>query len=192
MTINRPEVIIMRHGETYWNRENRMQGALNSPLTDKGEAQAKRQGELLSSFDLEGWHAFSSPQGRAFQTAGFAVAMHIPLVLTDPRLCEIGVGEWAGRNRDELAFNGPKVEGPDGPIELYKYAPGGEGFDALEARCRSFLDDLPGPSVIVTHGITSRMLRIVLLDLPHSELGHIAGGQGNLFHLKEGTQKEIV
>lgn len=187
-----PEIIVMRHGETVWNHENRMQGALNSPLTAKGEAQARRQGELLSLFNLEGWSAYSSPQGRAFQTAGLAVATHLPHITTDARLREIGVGEWAGRKRDQLAFEGPKVDGPDGPIAMYENAPGGEGFDALEVRCRSFLDDLSGPSVIVTHGITSRMMRTLVLGLPRAELGQIAGGQGNLFHLKDGVQKEIV
>ena len=42
-----PELYILRHGETVWNFENRMQGALNSPLTAKGEAQAANQGRIL-------------------------------------------------------------------------------------------------------------------------------------------------
>ena len=192
MSFDWPEVIVLRHGETEWNRENRMQGALNSALTPKGVEQAKRQGELLAQFDLANWSAVSSPQGRAFQTAGLAVAPHLPSIVTDDRLREIGVGEWAGKRRSELQFDGPKQDGPDGPITMYQYAPGGEGFDALEKRCRSFLSDLKGPTIIVTHGITSRMLRTILLDLPRSELGKIAGGQGNLFHLKDGVQKELV
>ncbi|SHG65102.1 probable phosphoglycerate mutase [Cognatiyoonia sediminum] len=190
---NWPEVIVLRHGETVWNRDNRMQGALNSPLTETGRQQASRQGELLSQFDLStDWVAFCSPQGRAFQTAGLSVALHIPFVRTDDRLREIGVGEWSGKFRSDLKVEGPSHDGPDGPIAMYEQAPGGEGFDALNLRCQSFLDDLKGPTVIVTHGITSRMLRINLLGLPRSELGKLPGGQGNLFHIKDGVQKEIV
>ncbi len=192
MTQHWQELIVLRHGETEWNRENRMQGALNSRLTDKGIAQAKRQGELLRGFVLDDWVAFCSPLGRTIQTAGYSIAPVINRIHTDNRLREIEVGEWSGMRRSDLKYDGNLDEGPDGPIGLYEQAPGGEGFDALEARCRSFLGDLTGPTVVVTHGITSRMLRTIVLGLGRSELGKIAGGQGNLFHLKDGVQKEIV
>ena len=67
-----PELYILRHGETYWNAENRMQGELNSPLTEKGLRDAARQGQILSARDLSGFAFFTSPQGRAdriWQTA---------------------------------------------------------------------------------------------------------------------------
>jgi probable phosphoglycerate mutase len=186
-----PDVFILRHGETFWNAENRMQGGLNSALTDKGLAQAARQFALLADCDLTGFAAISSPQGRAFQTAGIAVAPHIAMIRTDDRLREIGVGEWQGRLRAELKAEGPVTDGPDGPIALYEQAPQGEGFDRLEARCRAFLDDLAGPSVLVTHGITSRMLRTILLGTGRAALGQLPGGQGNVFHVKDGVQTLI-
>ena len=186
-----PELYILRHGETLWNAENRMQGALNSPLTDKGKAQAARQGELLKGLNTDGFAAICSPQGRAFQTAGIAVASTIASIRTDERLREIGVGDWSGVVRSELQINVPIADGPDGPIALYEHAPGGEGFDALEARCRDFLQSLTGPAVLITHGITSRMLRMILLDLDRDALGKLPGGQGNIFHLKNGVQEEF-
>lgn len=187
-----PELLILRHGETVWNRENRMQGALNSALTEQGIQHAKRQGEILAQFDLSDWAAVSSPQGRAFQTAGIAVAPLVNRITTDPLLCEIDVGEWQGRLRAQLKAEGPQNDGPDGPLALYEQAPGGEGFDRLEARCKRFLGSLNCPTVVVTHGITSRMLRILALGLDRVALGKIAGGQGNVFHLKDGVQKELV
>ncbi|MEJ6402384.1 histidine phosphatase family protein [Yoonia sp. 2307UL14-13] len=187
-----PELYILRHGETVWNAENRMQGGLNSPLTEKGRAQAARQGELLSGLDLDGFAALSSPQGRAFETAAIAVAPLIPLIRTDDRLREIGVGEWQGKVRDDLRVHVPVVDGPDGPLALYEHAPGGEGFAGLEQRCRAFLADLAGPVVIVTHGITSRMLRCLSLGLGRDALANMPGGQGNVFHLKDGAQTELV
>lgn len=186
-----PELYILRHGETHWNAENRMQGGLNSPLTDKGRAQAARQAELLAAQDLKGFTAHCSPQGRAFETAGIAVATHIPMIRTDDRLREIGVGAWQGRIRAELLVEGPLEDGPDGPIAMYEKAPGGEGFDRLEDRCRSFLADLPGPAVLVTHGITSRMLRSIVLGLGRPGLGQLPGGQGVIFHLRDGVQQQL-
>nr|MCW1951852.1 histidine phosphatase family protein [Octadecabacter sp.] len=92
-----PELYILRHGQTVWNAEDRMQGWLNSPLTPKGEADAARQGEILRSIDLAGFDFWSSPSGRAIQTAGIACGPLAEAVHTDIRLREIGVGDWAGR-----------------------------------------------------------------------------------------------
>lgn len=187
-----PEVYILRHGETVWNAENRMQGGLNSPLTDRGRTQAARQAAILAGCDLSGFDAVSSPQGRAFETAAIALARLVPQVRTDERLREIGVGDWQGLVRDPAWITGPVVNTPDGPIAYYENAPNGEGFAALELRCRAFLADLAGPAVLVTHGITSRMLRTVLLGRPRQSLGDLPGGQGNVFHLKDGIQTELL
>lgn len=187
-----PEVYILRHGETVWNAENRMQGGLNSPLTDRGRTQAARQAAILAGRDLSGFDAVSSPQGRAFETAAIALARLVPQVRTDERLREIGVGDWQGLVRDPAWITGPVVNTPDGPIAYYENAPNGEGFAALELRCRAFLADLAGPAVLVTHGITSRMLRTVLLGRPRQSLGDLPGGQGNVFHLKDGIQTELL
>ena len=134
-----PELLVLRHGETTWNHEKRMQGDLNSPLTAQGIAQAQNQHRVLEKMDLTGWDIWSSPMGRAFQTAGIAVAPFVTTIHTDTRLREIGVGDWTGRLRSELQYDGPQLDGPDGPVGLYAHAPGGEGFDALEQRCRDFL-----------------------------------------------------
>ena len=186
-----PDLYILRHGETTWNAEGRMQGALDAPLTARGEAQARRQAAILGQADLTGFSAYSSPQGRALTTAALAVVPHLRLVRTDDRLCEIGVGDWQGRLRRELV-TGDLVEGPDGDLSLYARAPGGEGFDRLEARCRDFLAGLTGPAVIVTHGITSRMLRAVALGQGQAGLAELGGGQGNVFFLSGGVQRELT
>ena len=183
-----PELYILRHGETFWNAENRMQGELNSPLTQKGQMQAARQAEILRARDLTGFTFISSPQGRAFQTAGIALAGFADLIRTDDRLREIGGGDWSGMLRDTL----PMPEGKDPLIAQYEYAPNGEGFARLEGRCRAFLADLKGPAVIVTHGITSRMLRSVIMGEGATGLGDVHGGQGCVYHLKNGTQNLLT
>jgi broad specificity phosphatase PhoE len=160
-----PEIYVLRHGETFWNSEGRMQGGLNSPLTPLGKEQAERQAAILSQIDLSRFAILCSPQGRAFETAAIALARQVDNIHTDPRLREIEVGEWKGRLRSELASPDEFEETPDGALELYERAPGGEGFAALEARCIEFVSSLQGPSILVTHGITSRMLRSTVLGL---------------------------
>lgn len=186
-----PELYILRHGETHWNAEHRMQGSLNSPLTEQGRAHAAQQAELLEHIDLTGFAVLCSPQGRAFETAAIALARKVPFVRTDDRLCEITVGEWQGRLRSELKVDGPIEDTPDGPIGLYEHAPGGEGFARLEIRCRDFLDSLTGPAVLITHGITSRMLRATILGIGRDNLAKLPGGQGVVYHLKNGVQNRL-
>lgn len=183
-----PELYILRHGETEWNASGRMQGRLHSPLTAKGIAQAHVQRRILEAVDLKGFEVISSPQTRALHTAVEIFSQSRPQIRTDAQLCEIDVGSWQGRVRDELQIEGdPKVT-VDGPLAFYEQAEGGEGFAALRRRCEGFLGALSGPSVLITHGITSRMLRVVALGLPTSAMVDLPGGQGIVFHLNEGRQ----
>jgi broad specificity phosphatase PhoE len=186
-----PELYVLRHGETLWNAEGRMQGGMNSPLTPLGTDQAARQAEILSAIDLSRFAVLCSPQGRAFETAAIALARQVNNIQTDSRLREIEVGEWQGRVRSELAEPGEFEDTPDGALELYERAPGGEGFAALEVRCKEFISSLQGPSVLVTHGITSRMIRATVLGAGRSGLAQMPGGQGVVYHLKDGVQKRL-
>ena len=186
-----PPLYILRHGQTEWNAEHRIQGSLDSPLTELGHAQAHRQRETLRSRDLSGFRAFSSPQGRAFHTASIALAGLTARIDTDPRLVEIGVGAWEGLRRDELGSGRTSDESEESALDLYDLAPGGEGFAALRKRCVDFLSGLPGPSIIVTHGVTSRMLRLIVLNMRTEEIADLPGGQGVVFHLCEGLQTKL-
>ena len=185
-----PELYVLRHGETEWNREGRLQGHHDSPLTEEGRAQAARQHRILAGRDLSGFTFHLSPLGRCLQTAGIALGGIAGLARTDDRLMEIGVGEWETRLRADLAAEGLIPGAADDPA-LYQTAPGGEGFSGLEVRCRSFLSDLDGPAVIVTHGITSRMLRSLALARDPLELLGLPGGQGNVFHIADGRSEEL-
>nr|WP_239029972.1 histidine phosphatase family protein [Nereida sp. MMG025] len=187
--------MVLRHGQTEWNREGRMQGALDSPLTALGQSQALAQNRILKNVDVGHWDWVSSPQGRARATAAIAAAGITDDVRTDPALVEIGVGAWSGQLRAEcLASLPPDVtvqDGPDGALELYEYAPNGEGFEALRARCEAFVSALDRPSVLITHGITSRMIRAVILGLRNDQLAELPGGQGVVYSLIKGVQKRL-
>ena len=188
-----PPIYVLRHGETVWNAEKRFQGALNSPLTERGIAQAQAQGRLLANLDLSGFDVRVSPQGRAFQTAAIALATQVTLLRTDDNLREIGVGDWSGRLRADCQAAGMVLQDtPDGPLGLYEHAPGGEGFAALRSRCAQFLQGLTGPTICVTHGITSRMLRAVALGVSAAHLGDLPGGQGVVHIVENGQHKTLA
>ncbi len=183
-----PPLYILRHGQTDWNATGRMQGRLDSNLTDLGRAQAQAQHAILQTCDLTGHRAITSPQGRAFHTASIALGGLVDGIETDAALSEIGLGGWAGRSRDALLAEVPQARDA---FDLYEYAPGGEGFSALRARCTAFLGTLSGPAVLVTHGITSRMLRLILLDRPTEDLRDIGGGQGVVYHIDGARQTRL-
>jgi len=187
-----PEICVIRHGETEWNRAGRMQGGLDSPLTDLGRAQAQAMGAALRAFGVRAgvWSAPTSPQGRAVQTARLALA---PLGMeAEPvaDLREIAIGDWAGLSREEIAAGWP---GPEDEhfLDTYARAPGGEGFAALWHRVGLVLAGLTGPVVIVTHGMTSRFLRTRALGLGIDQLDVVQGGQGEVFHIKAGMQRVL-
>lgn len=186
-----PPLFILRHGQTEWNAQHRVQGNLDSPLTDLGRVQANMQRQLLQSFDLSNVKAICSPQGRAFFTAALALDGLVSYVATDARLREIGVGAWEGLRRDDIQPDLMADESEESALSLYERAPGGEGFIALRERCQSFLDELDGPAIVITHGITSRMLRLILLDLDTSEIGALPGGQGVVYRVENGVQSKL-
>ena len=120
-----PPIWFLRHGQTEWNLEGRLQGHKDSPLTALGRSQAARQArilpDILQRVATGAGGCFASPLGRAQETARIALAGRG--FVTDPRLSEIATGDWEGRLRAEVATG-------EGDLFLYAGAPGGEGVVA--------------------------------------------------------------
>lgn len=191
MAMSLPEMWILRHGETEWNVEGRLQGHLDSPLTETGLRQARAQGAILETCLPEGVSVLSSPSGRAWETARIAVAGLGLEVVAEPDLREIDMGEWHGELISDLAARLPEdmTEDP----HLWKFtAPGGERLEQMEARLSRLLARLAGPTVMVTHGVTSRALRCLALGLPLERMGEVPGGQGVVHHVKDGVATVIA
>lgn len=180
-----PDLYLMRHGQTAWNAEGRMQGRLDSPLTDLGRQQARAQAGLLTGLDGD-LLRISSPQGRAVASARIVFGGR-PFA-TDPRLAEIDIGAFSGQLIADLRRRHPAIFLGD-RLAWYDRAPGGEHFAGLRARVAAFLDDLPGPAIIVTHGITLRMLRLVATGGPISALGDLPVQQGAVHVLRAGRHE---
>lgn len=187
-----PELIVIRHGQTEWNLEGRWQGNLNSPLTDKGEDQARAMGRVLSreAITQASHAAFVSPLGRAQATARLTLGAVWPAT-PDPRLREIGVGDWEGWLIDDIAAaSGAPDEAP--ALRSYELAPRGEGLEALRVRVRDFLATLETPSVLVTHGITSRMIRTLATGRDLDRFDELPGGQGVVFRVRNGEHEALA
>lgn len=195
-------LFIARHGETVFNAAKRLQGDnLHTPLTRAGFAQADAMGAALAGVlgqqpDLRLW---ASDTGRALQTLA-VITEHLGLdwhdARRDTRLVEIGMGCWGGRYySDVVAEIGPIVSGD----MLLTPAPDGETYPEIADRVIGWLVDHaaePGDRLIIMHGISSRVLRGVLLGLPvHPVFGApIAPGlpQGSVVMIAEGREQIVV
>ncbi len=183
-----PELYLMRHGQTEWNAMGRMQGWQDSPLTAKGRAQAELQASIIASRAVTGFARFSSPLGRARSSA--EIIFGGADFVTDARLAEIDIGRFSGElDRDLRAAYPQLFQG--GRLDWYDRAPGGEGFAGLRARVRDFLDGLQAPALIVTHGITLHMIRLLALSLPERDMNDMWAAQGVVYHIRDGRHREL-
>ena len=156
-------LIMIRHGETSWNVENRKQGRNDQPLNAKGEMQAKLvAGYVKSKYQIE--HVWTSPLKRCSDTAEL---FNLP-VSTSDLLVEIDYGEWEGMLQSEIDRNYP-IQDQRNP--LWREAPGGEQKSNLPVRGRmwieeSTINDEQGDVVLVGHGGSMKGLLVALLGLP--------------------------
>ncbi|AGT09221.1 histidine phosphatase family protein [Paracoccus aminophilus] len=183
-----PDLYLMRHGQTEWNALERMQGRLDSPLTALGRKQARRQAALVRNLHPQIGEVarYASAQGRARQTAEIVFAGES--FATDHRLVEIDIGDFTGARMQDLVVSHPQIF-HGARLDWYDHAPGGEHFSGLETRVRAFLDELTGPALIVTHGITLRMIRAVAMELPISRIGEMPVRQGAVHAVRQGRHQ---
>lgn len=165
-------VIVVRHGETEWNREKRMQGTTDTLLSDVGRAQALALGRRLASRDFSA--LYSSDLSRAKDTATTIAEYTGRHVVTDPRLRERRFGIFEGLTAGEIAARYPeehaRFESRDPDYEV----PGGESARAFTRRCLGCLAEIAERHrgvevVVVTHGLVLDSLYRAAHGLGHGE-----------------------
>jgi broad specificity phosphatase PhoE len=163
----RPAVFYIRHGETDWNVNGRLQGRRDVPLNARGRVQAMHCGEVLRDlFARDGRNVaeldfVSSPLGRARTTMELARA---PLGLPadgyriEPQLAEITFGDWEGFTIAQLHSRDPQRIAAREQDKWHFVPPGGESYEAVSARMREWYEGLTRDTVAVAHGGTARGL----------------------------------
>ena len=165
--------IFVRHGQTDWNAEGRIQGQTEIPLNERGRAQAKINGENLVRLRLpEDMPFFVSPMARAQETAriiAHVVGRDFEGFTTVPDLRELTFGDWEGRTLVDVWRDDPDpVE--DRKDDKWNYVPpNGESYAQLLERVRPVLETLPDEAVIVSHGGVMRTVIRHLTGLPEDE-----------------------
>lgn len=185
-----PKIWLLRHGQTEWNAQRRIQGQLESPLTALGIEQAHRQAALMGDILALDPDCFCSPLGRAQQTA--KIALKGTDFKTDTRLAEANAGLWQGQTLDEVRIKWPDLfHANPHNLDLFCVAPESEGFQAFQARIADFLGDLTGPSVIVAHGLLGQVIRGLTRGLGRTEMGALPNQQGCVYLLDNGTEQVL-
>jgi broad specificity phosphatase PhoE len=154
------DVVLVRHGETDWNRGRRVQGSKGAALNEAGREQAKGLARLLWEVPLQA--VYSSALPRALETAAAVAGPHSMGVTTDPRLNEIHHGDWEGLAESEI---------PDLPLYLrWREDP---ASCVLPGAMRDILarhQEGNGLIAVVSHQIVLALLKCHILDRPWSQI----------------------
>ncbi|MEX1323573.1 MAG: histidine phosphatase family protein [Synechococcaceae cyanobacterium] len=180
-----PRLLLVRHGETDWNRQGRFQGQIDIPLNANGLDQAEAAGLFLASVSIQ--RAYTSPLARPRQTAECILASHPGVPLTATRgLVEIGHGLWEGRLEREIAEGWPQlladwkrapqtVQMPEGETihdvwhrSLGTWATIAVSLDAAET------------ALVVAHDAVNKTILCALLGLTPADIWMIKQGNGGV------------
>lgn len=188
-----PKIYLMRHGQTEWNLERRMQGQLNSKLTQKGEQQAVHMGKILARevADPQNYNMFTSPLGRTMQTSEL-VAQNFAFAPTkDEILMEIHAGSWSGTLWADIERDQPEAIA-DTNVPRMCCAPDGESYEDLWERGKQWLDGLDGQCIVVSHGQIGFVIRAIYTGLTYPEVFKFGNRQDGVYLLENGTESFLT
>lgn len=199
MKLSRP-LYLLRHGETAWNLERRMQGTRNSELTARGRAQAQAMGQALGAELARepGPTIFlRSPLGRTRETSlivGRELGLDPGEWHDDRRLAELSYGAWEGFSWKEIEIDHPNALA-DWRADPHRFCPpGGETHFELRRRSAAALADVAASqmrTVIVGHGVSGAVLRGLNLGLGAKAMFVLEKPQDAFFRLTAGREERI-
>jgi len=178
-------LLLVRHGETEWNRQTRFQGQIDVPLNDNGRNQAQKAGEFLKDVAID--FAVSSSMQRPKETAEIILRQHpsIQLDLQDG-LREISHGLWEGKLESEIEqeFPGELHRWRTTPAQVQM--PEGENLQqvwersvaAWQSIVQTALDNQVKTGLVVAHDATNKTLLCHILGLPADNFWNFRQGNG--------------
>jgi probable phosphoglycerate mutase len=191
-----PVLYYIRHGETDWNVEGRLQGQRDIPINANGRAQADCCGEILrdllarDAIDPVSLDFVSSPLGRTRETMERlrAVLQLDPATYrTDPRLTEVSFGQWEGFTLTELAARFPAAAAARERDKWDFTPPEAESYATMSRRMRDWYAALSRDTVAVAHGGTLRGLIVQLGIASREEAPYLDVTQGIVYVIRDGT-----
>ena len=179
-----PRFLLIRHGETDWNRAGKFQGQIDIPLNDNGRNQASLAAEFLKTVEID--FAFTSTMQRPKETAQIILKAHPSVTLAeDADFREIGHGLWEGKFEAEIEAEYP------GELERWRTEPENvqmpEGEHLTDVSIRAIaawqkmvqqVGNKPQTGIIVAHDATNKVLLCHLLGLGLADFWKIKQGNG--------------
>ncbi|MCC3820422.1 histidine phosphatase family protein [Vibrio parahaemolyticus] len=182
-------IFVLRHGETEFNSDKKLQGHCNSSLTSKGSDQARRVGTTLKQYvENRPFRVYSSTLGRALQTSQIVceeLNYSYENLNKEPRLKEFSLGEWEQRTIPSLEQEIPNLLAQN---DWYLQAPNCETYESVRERLSSWLSDVAHDEdiVVVSHGLTGIVLRGLLLGMDYTQVWQQDLPQDAFFIIEDG------
>ncbi|OBQ69566.1 histidine phosphatase family protein [Mesorhizobium erdmanii] len=186
-----PLVYIVRHGQTAWNAELRLQGQADTDLNVLGREQATGNGLRLAELvrDPGEFDFVASPMRRTRETMErIRAAMKLDPggYRTDPRLVEVNFGDWQGFTFAELETQSPGASRTRA-LDKWNFQPPGDGaesYQMLLERVKPCFDAFDRKTVCVTHGGVMRTLFRFVLDMAEDEAANLEIPQDRVLKLE--------
>ena len=181
------ELFFVRHGQTEWNAIRRMQGQMNSDLSELGKSQAHAHGKFLSTLDIE--YLVASPLDRTCQTAAI-INQYLNLnIKYDDRIKEWDCGDWSGEIWNELREKWPEEFRAWQADPYYYHGPNGENYPDMIERTEPFLSELKQLPLqriaIVSHGVIGRVMVGYLLGFSAEQAISFSQANETIIQLSE-------
>jgi broad specificity phosphatase PhoE len=180
-----PRLLLVRHGETDWNREGRFQGQIDIPLNSHGITQAEAASRFLAEVPLS--RAYTSPMARPRQTAERILAKHpgVPLTCLSG-LVEIGHGRWEGQLEREIAATWPELLASWKRAPHTVQMPEGENLQQVWERSLAAWNsiarslDRQETALVVAHDAVNKTILCALLGLGPEAIWSVKQGNGGV------------
>jgi broad specificity phosphatase PhoE len=162
-------IVLVRHGQTEWNRIERFRGRADVPLNETGLAQAKATGMRVAQ-EWQPMAVYSSPLSRAVKTAeAIAQGLLQPVQIHDG-LADIDYGQWQGLTPDQARARWPEIHHAWYNLPHTARIPGGETLADLRVRAMAAVAELTARHVgqtiiLVSHTVVNRVILLAVLGL---------------------------
>lgn len=170
-------IILVRHGQTEWNRVERFRGRADVPLNETGLAQAQATGRRIAA-EWQPSAIYTSPLSRSVKTAEAIAEHHDLAVQQHPGLADIDYGEWQGLSPQEARRHWPEEIDTWYQRPHKARIPGGETLEDLRARAMETVNELaarhPGETIVlVGHTVINRIILLGVLRLGNERFWRI-------------------